>query len=112
VADVALLVIHHLPDDPPTGETRWLYTDEGELEWNSGGDERWHRRVDTYGDPWEAYPTWWSELPSLPYDPSERLTTDDVRTVLRWLPSRDQMGKRDADAEDRLRAALPGEEGT
>lgn len=35
---------------------------------------------------------------------------DDLRTVLRWLPSRAQMGK-DADAEDRLRAALPGEEG-
>jgi hypothetical protein len=109
VADVALLVIHHLPDDPPTGETRWLYTDDGDLLWNSEGDGKWHRRVDTYGDPWEAYPTWWSELPTVPADPSERLTLAD----LRHLTLAGQPGAYiDRAAAARLRANLPGEEGT
>jgi hypothetical protein len=73
VADVAILVIHHLPDDPPTGDLFRLV-----MVVQRGGYPQKVLAVSlTRGVPAE-WGAWWFEVPSLPSDPSERLTTDDV----------------------------------
>jgi hypothetical protein len=57
---------------------------------------------------WGDVPLWWSELPALPADPSERLTLAD----LRHLTLAGQPGAYiDRAAAACLRANLPGEEG-
>jgi hypothetical protein len=116
VADVAILVIHHLPDDPPTGEpTRmihaWLPTGEGPILYLASSVAYMSQHM-------PGYLSHWYEFPTLPADPSERLTTDDLRVLVNasdlfakenpspYPPDRIEV------ATARLRAALPGEEGT
>jgi len=112
VADVALLVIHHLPDDPPTGNIDRAIL----LGWDDGIVLR--AQANAHNGVWRVMPVWWSELPALPADPSERLTTGDVRTVCnmaeyltRNVPTDDPDGMQvGVLAIARLRATLPGEE--
>lgn len=109
MADVALLVIHHLPDDPPTGDLRRMVL----LGWESG--------ICSVGLALLATPkmpiAWWAEEPVLAARPEDRLTTDDVEVVCGL--ALDEAENRvfgfectgDLDTIRRLRATL-GEEGT
>jgi hypothetical protein len=124
VADVALLVIHHLPDDPPTGEMGR----EVVIGWKDGSRAAFAARM-ALALALKKQAAWWSELPTLPADPSERLTADDVRdarhAVTEWGRSPDRTAGEAlaagaivrrlylaVSAQRFARAALPGEEGT
>jgi hypothetical protein len=116
VADVALLVIHHLPDDPPTGDSRDVL-----VGWDDGYVRLARTGVMTSGNWMDGdRPDWWMEVPALPSDPSERLTTNDVEMAAnacedeaREVQSRGSRRGREVweRRARRLRAALPGKEG-
>jgi len=120
MAEAVVLVIHHLPDDPPTGDMG-----RGVLvTWPDGHVRLAPARMLVTAD-WLLLdlPAWWCEFPTLPADPSERLTTEDVREaeqLIAWAAqkfeaedaepvSRDFYAPRYRALADRLRAALPKE---
>jgi len=114
VADPVSIIVWRDPEvDPPTGDDARRI-----LLLHHGGSLEFSRAymVKTYRQPaWLA----WSELPSLPADPSERLTTNDVEMAantcedeaieMQSLGSRRGREVWERRAR-RLRAALPGEE--
>ena len=108
--DVALVTIHRLPDDPPTGDMNRV------LLCRVPGGYAFHHAwfVAESAD----LVAWWAELPALPSRPEDRLTTEDVRNVVDWATQAARLTRREQDADEyawqmstiaRLRLAL-GEE--